>query len=97
MKFPTDYCEQDQSIYKSASTAVKYAHEGNNEAAIEQLRIFASQENYQYWIVLFMEMDPITKPLKKHPEFDQVMKQIKDRFWENKEELGKSLERKGLL
>ncbi len=92
-----DYCEQDQSIYKSASTAVKYAHEGNNEAAIEQLRIFASQENYQYWILLFMEIDPIMKPLKKHPGFDQVMKQIKERFWENKEELEKSLERKGLL
>ncbi|MDM9632689.1 hypothetical protein QU605_14520 [Robiginitalea sp. M39] len=48
-------------------------------------------------ILLFMEIDPIMKPLKKHPWFDQVMKQIKDRFWENKEELEKSLERKGLL
>ncbi len=91
------YCEEDQSIYKSASTAVKYAYAGQYDEAIEQLQIFAEQDNYQYWILLFLEMDPILKPLKTHPEFAPTVQKIKDRFWEKHDKLEKSLEDKGLL
>jgi len=92
-----EYCEKDQSIYKSASMAVKYAYEGENDKAIEQLKVFATQDNYQYWILLFMELDPIMKPLKSHPEFDGVIQKIEDRFWEKQKKLKKVLENKGLL
>ena len=37
------YCEKDESIYKSASLASKFAFEGKNEQAIEQLKF--SQHN----------------------------------------------------
>ncbi|HDZ14710.1 hypothetical protein LCGC14_1055010, partial [marine sediment metagenome] len=92
-----DYCEINQSIYKSASMAVKYAHEGKYNQAIEQLDIFASQVNYQYWILIFMQLDPIMKPLKNHPGFNETMQKIKDRFWENQAKLRKSLEEQGLI
>ena len=92
-----DYCEQDESIYKSASTAVKYTHEGELDKAIEQLEIFATQDNIQYWILLFMEEDPVMEPLKSHPEFDGVLNKIKTRFWENQARLKKNLEEKGLM
>ena len=91
------YCERDQSIYKSASTAVKYIHERKYDAAIEQLKIFATQDNYQYWILLFIEEDPIMKPLKTHPEYKAVIRKIRERFWENQAVLKKSLEEKGLI
>lgn len=91
------YCEKDQSIYKSASTAVKYAYEGKYDEAIEQLKIFATQDNYQYWILVFQEMDPIMKSLKSHPEYAPTIQKINDRFWEEHEKLEKSLEDKGLL
>ena len=91
------YCEKDQSIYKSASTAVKYAYEGKYDKAIEQLKIFATQDNYQYWILVFQEMDPIMKSLKSHPEYAPTIQKINDRFWEEHEKLEKSLEDKGLL
>ncbi|SHM45065.1 transcriptional regulator, AraC family [Cyclobacterium lianum] len=91
------YCEQDQSIYKSASMAVLYAQEGKIKQAFEQLRIFSQQENYQYWIVLFFELDPLIAPLKEHPEFKSLMQRIKDRFWEKHGALKKSLEAKGLI
>jgi TolB-like protein/AraC-like DNA-binding protein/Tfp pilus assembly protein PilF len=90
------YCEKDTSIYKSMSLAMMYINEGKNDQAIEQLKIFATQDNYKYWI-LFMEMDPLIKPLKSHPEFEEVMEKIKDRFWENQTKLRKSLEEKGLI
>jgi TolB-like protein/class 3 adenylate cyclase/Tfp pilus assembly protein PilF len=91
------YCEKDQSIYKSMSLAMKYINEGKNNQTIEQLKVFATQDNYKYWILVFTEIDPILKPLKSHPGFKEVMHKIKDRFWENQTQLKKSLEEKGLL
>ncbi|MGK7390576.1 MAG: tetratricopeptide repeat protein, partial [Candidatus Cyclobacteriaceae bacterium M2_1C_046] len=93
----SDYCEEDQSIYKSASMAVKYVHEGKNDQAIEQLKVFATQDNIQYWIVLFMEMDPILAPLKSHPDFDRIMQKIEDRFWEKHNQVRASLEEEGVI
>ncbi len=93
----TEYCEKDQSIYKSASMAVKYAYEGKNDKAIEQLKIFATQDNYQYWILLFLKIDPLIKPLKSHPEFDGIIQKIEGRFWKKQNNLEKLLENKGLI
>ena len=84
-----DYCETDQSIYKSFSTAIKYVQEGKNDQAIEQLKVFAKQDNYKYWILVFMEIDPIMSLLKSHPEYDETIQNIKDRFWENQAQLRK--------
>ena len=97
LKSYAEYCDNDQSIYKSASMAVKFAYEGKNDLAIEQLKIFALQNDFQYWILVFMEIDPIIEPLKSHPEYEVVMKKIEDQFWENQAKLRKSLEEKGLI
>lgn len=90
------YCDTDQSIYKNASLAVKYTHEGDLDQAINHLRKFGNENNYQYWFLL-MEMDPLIEPLKSHPEFAPIMNGIKDRFWENNRKLRKSLVEKGLI
>lgn len=92
-----DYCERDQSIYNGASRAGLLAHQGKIEESMEQLKVFSNQNNFQYWIVLFLEMDPIFDPLKSHPEFDAVMDKIEARFWEDHERLRGSLEEKGLI
>jgi len=92
-----DYCENDESIYKPASIAALYTHEGKIDEAIEQLKVFAANSNYQYWVLLFMKTDPVFKPLKSHPEFNEVMQKIEDRFWENHTQLKKSLEEKKLI
>ncbi len=93
----SDYCKNDQSIYKAANLAIKYAHEGKSNLAIEQLNSFAAQDDYQYGILLYVEMDPLLNPLRDHPEFDKVMQKIKDGFWQNQAKLRKSLETKGLM
>ncbi len=91
------YCERDESIYKSASKAVKYLIEGQEAQAIEQLQIFAEEDNIQYWVLLFLEKDPLMAPLKDDPEFIAVVQKIKDRFWKNHARLQKTLEEKGLM
>lgn len=93
----TEYCKNEQSIYKPVSLAMKYLHEENPNLAIEQLKLFATKNNYQYWVLLFIEEDPLMKTLKNHPEYDEVIQKIKDRFWENHKQLEKSLKDKNLL
>ncbi|MBT32807.1 MAG: AraC family transcriptional regulator [Thalassobius sp.] len=92
-----EYCDNDQSIYKSASLAVQYAHEGKVELAIEQLKQFATESNYQYWMLLFQELDPLLNPVKSHPEYKGIIQKIKDQFWEGHSSLKKSLEEKELI
>ncbi|WP_321995804.1 helix-turn-helix domain-containing protein [Draconibacterium orientale] len=92
-----EYCEKDQSIYKSASMAVMYAYRGEYNEAIEQLRIFSTQDNYQYWILLFQDMDPILKPLEANPEYRKTIQKINDRFWKKHATIEKVLAEKELL
>ncbi|MCE7994738.1 MAG: helix-turn-helix domain-containing protein [Roseivirga sp.] len=92
-----DFCTRDKSIYKAANLAMKYAHEGKSDLAIEQLKAFAAQDNYQYGVLLYLETDPLLNPLKEHPEFDKVIQSIKDGFWKGQAKLSKSLQEKGLL
>lgn len=92
-----EYCKNDQSIYQPVSLAMKYLHEENPNLAIEQLKLFATKNNYQYWVLLFLEEDPLMKTLKSHPEYDEVIQKIKDRFWENHTTLKKSLKEKELI
>lgn len=92
----SEYCEGDQSIYRSVNLVWKYAYEGEVNKAIEQLRVFSETENYLYWFIL-IEDEPLIKPLKSHPDFEDIMQKIKDRFWKNQAELKISLDEEGLL
>ena len=93
----SEYCKNDESIYQPASLATMYVHEGKLDLAIEQLKLFASKNNYQYWILLFFEKDPVMQPLKSHPEFEATFKLIQNRFWEDHNQLRQSLEDIGLI
>jgi TolB-like protein/AraC-like DNA-binding protein len=92
-----NYCDKDQSIYKSASLASKYAHEKQYDEALAQLKNFATQNDFQYWIVLFLDKDPVMKSLLNNPEFQQTLQQIESRFWENHQQIRASLEAKELI
>ncbi|TDS16656.1 TolB-like protein [Maribacter caenipelagi] len=92
----SEYCKNDQSIYRSVNLVWKYAYEGKINEAIEQLRIFSETENYLYWFLL-IEDEPLIKPLKSHPDFEAIMQKIKDRFWENHSKLKKTLEDNELI
>ncbi|AXG71790.1 HTH-type transcriptional activator RhaS [Kordia sp. SMS9] len=91
------YCENDTSMYQSASVAMRYLYEGDKDAAIAQLKLFATKNNFQYWLILFWEADPLMRGLKTHPEYNATFQKIKDRFWENHAETKKTLEENGLL
>lgn len=91
------YCKTDKSIYQPASMAVHLVQKGKLKEAIEHYKEFATKDHFQYWIILFMRLDPSIEPLLSHPEFEPVMQKIEKRFWANHEALKNHLESEKLL
>ena len=92
-----DYLEKDESIYREASLAMLYLYENEPDKAIEAYNKFSIQDGFQYWILLFLEEDPLVKSLSTHPRYDEVFQKIKESFWENHNRLKKSLKEQELI
>ncbi|MFV0269108.1 MAG: tetratricopeptide repeat protein [Draconibacterium sp.] len=59
--------------------------------------LFAVQKNFQYWIVLFLPIDPIMDAVKNQAGYSRIFKQIKANFKQFHNEVKESLEEKGLM
>ena len=70
-----DFADKDRSIYKHLHLAQYYSWRGDIQKAIEHLKLFSKEDNYQYWVLL-MEMDPLSDAVKDLPEFKKVMRDI---------------------
>ncbi len=92
-----NYANNDKSIYKNLSLSVYYAYKGDTEKALEAMKLFAQQDNYMYWVLLFLKIDPQIDPIKDNPEFQQLLQEIETKFWKDHQRIKGSLEEKGLL
>jgi TolB-like protein/AraC-like DNA-binding protein/Tfp pilus assembly protein PilF len=92
-----DYLEKDESIYREASLAMLYLYENKPDKALDAYNKFSLQNGFQYWILLFLEEDPLVESLSTHPKYDEVFQKIKNRFWENHNRLKKSLKEQELI
>lgn len=91
------WVDNDRSIYRHLGLAGYYIHLGDTEKAIEHMRLFAKEDNYQYWVVLFFKNDPACEHFKDLPEFRKAMHDIDTRFWDNHKKIKATLEEKGLI
>lgn len=82
-----DYLEKDESIYKEASLAVLYLYENMPDKAIEAYNKFSLQDDFQYWVLLFMKKDPLFKQLQSHPKYEEVIGKIESNFGNNTKSL----------
>lgn len=92
-----DYASKDKSIYKNLSLAIYYAQKDDTEKALEHLQLFSEEENLQYWIVLFLKIDPLVDSIKDHSKFKKTIKKIEKQFWKNHKEIKLALEKEDLL
>ncbi|KPK84404.1 MAG: AraC family transcriptional regulator [Bacteroides sp. SM23_62_1] len=92
-----NYAEQDRSIYHHLSLAVYYSYHGETEKAIEHLKKFSQQSNYHYWVILFLEIDPLVDNIKDYPEFKRILRDIEIKFWDSHLQIKASLKEKKLL
>jgi tetratricopeptide (TPR) repeat protein len=91
------YADNDHSIYKHLSLSMYYSVKGDVDQAIEHLRLFAKEDNYFYWTILFLEIDPLIDNIKDEPEFKMLMQELEAKFWDYHEDIRYSLEEKGLI
>ncbi len=92
-----EYAENDKSIYKDLSLAAYYSYKGDTEKAIERMKLFSQQDNYHYWIILFLEIDPLMDNIKDLPEFKKLFNDLEIKFWNSHNQFKASLEEKGLI
>lgn len=91
------YWETDQTAYKDLGLMAYYNYVGDANKTIEHLKRFARQDNIQYWIILFMDRDPLSMNINRQAECKKLMDEIEAKFWANHEKLKVTLEDKGLL
>mgnify|MGYP002725538843 CR=1 FL=1 len=92
-----NYADNDKSIYKHLSLAMYYSQKGDTKNAIEQMRLFAQQDNYNYWAILFLPIDPLIDNIVGLSEFKEIFTEIESKFWNNHKRIKASLEEKGVL
>ncbi|NRA94140.1 MAG: helix-turn-helix domain-containing protein [Psychroserpens sp.] len=92
-----EHCNNDKSIYQPASLAMQYIYDGKLDEAITQFQKFSNGTNFQYWMILFMEDDPLLKELRSHKDYEPTMQEIRDQFWENHNEIKTVLQENDLI
>jgi tetratricopeptide (TPR) repeat protein len=91
------YLETDQTAYKNLGLTMVYCRTGDSQKALEHLKLFAQEDNIQYWIILFLDKDPTLTATESLPEFKKLNRDIERKFWVNHEKLKLTLEEKGLM
>ncbi|MFC2086334.1 helix-turn-helix domain-containing protein [Bacteroidota bacterium] len=92
-----NYAENDKSIYKHLSLAVYYSYHGDPAKAINHLKFFSEKDNYHYWTILFLKIDPLIDNIKDLPEFKKILDEIETKFWNYHKQIKSSLEEKELI
>lgn len=92
-----DYALNDKSIYQPLSLSVVFTWEGQLDLAMDQFRLFSEEKNFAYWVLLFLDSDPLLEKLRTNPEYFDVRKNLENNFWKNHKKIKKSLEAKNLI
>lgn len=91
------YAENDESVYQPVSLAVYYSYTGESQKALEQLKLFSEEDNFFYWIILFLNIDPLIDNIRDLPEFKRIFNDIETKFWNNHNKVRTRLEEEGLI
>lgn len=91
-----EYADTDKTIYRELNHTIYYAYLGDNDKALEHLRLFLKEDDYQFWILLG-PIDPVLDDLEEIQEVDVINAAIKAKFWKNHEKIKLTLKGKGLL
>lgn len=92
-----NYAEQDHSLYRNLSLSAYYAYHGEMEKALNYMKLFTEETDFQYWILLFYNIDPLVDTISQLPEFKALFEKITSTFWDLHNEIESSLEKQGLI
>ena len=90
------YIETDKSMYRHFHLAAYYAHLGENEKAVEHMKMFAREDNFLFHVQLLKD-EPVFAHLLDNPGFKTAVKTIEGKIAAAQERTKKDLEEKGLI
>lgn len=91
-----EFFENNETVYRELVFAMYYFHIGETAKGMDFLRQFSKEDNIQFWIILFLTMDPILDDIKHLPEFKKIMNEIESKFWRNNQKIQEKLEEEGI-
>ena len=74
-----------------------YAYQGEEELAMQDLRIFNQMEKMPKWMVTLINNDPLLDNLRDEPEFKQIVREVEAKYQAEHERVRKWLEENDLL
>src|SRR5690606_26113891 len=89
--------DSNESSYKPLLHAGYYMQMDKQAQALEQLEIFSKEEDIQYWLVLFLECDPLMEPLTTTEAGREVISKIKSSFWKSHARIKGRLKKESLI
>ena len=92
-----DWAENVDNLYRHLSLAVYHSYTGDRDKAIEHLERFSRQDNYQYLIIPFLQIDPLIDNIKDLPAYKRIIRDMEIKFWRSHKKVRASLKEKNLL
>ncbi|WP_340114983.1 helix-turn-helix domain-containing protein [Maribellus mangrovi] len=91
------FSENTDSAYKNLNLCMYYALTGNTEQAYSYLELFAQEQQFHYWTVLFLPLEPPFQELRKVRGYKRTVSKIENNFNAFHENLKASLKEKHLI
>lgn len=91
------YADADMSMYKHLSLAVYYSHFGEIDRAMEHMEQFIQQKSFNYLLIPFLEIDPLTDPIRNTPRFKEMIHRMEEKISDHHEKIRRTLEEKNLI
>ncbi len=91
------FTEANTSIYSDLLWAAYYSVLNETEKGIAHLRAFTKQSGYQYWVVMMLEDERPMNNLAVHPDYIDIVNQLRDNFWKEHAALKKNLQAEDLI
>jgi len=91
------YAKSDESLYRDLSLSAWYAMERDTANMLRYFQLFGQEEHFQYWILLFLDIDPVFEPYLNLPEFKATMRKLRKTFWQHHKAIRETLEKEGLM
>ena len=92
-----EFARNDESMYRNLSMGAYYAVMGDVEQGMDYVKKMTSEKNYIFWLVLFLDDDPILSELSGHPDYQNTIDTIKSNFWKEHDEMRETLEAEGVI
>ena len=92
-----DFANNHSSIYKHLSLAVCAVQEGDKERAFKELELFAQEDQFSIWVILFLEDDPLFEDISDTKEYKEFMEVLEKKFNQRHKSLKKVLKEKKLI